>query len=261
MNQTNFQELATKQSIRAPTRVVLTGARSAFIGPNLIFEPYRTAVATILVGLDDDIVLRRPADDVDGLVKRPVVVVPPDTPCELQSHGPIAILFCDALSDNFTEMVQQQTGNQIGALRSLLEDGPRKSAPEFYLGNVFMQLGVVSDRVARPEIMRVISALGREPERFSTVEVAAELAGLSPMRFQHVFTETVGLPFRRYRQWRRMGRVVRALAEGENLTSAAYAAGFSNSAHLSTAFKAMFGLNPSALTTTQVEYFLSDSEF
>lgn len=55
-----------------------------------------------------------------------------------------------------------------------------------------------------------------------------------------------------------MGRVIRELADGGNLTDAA---GFSNSAHLSTAFKAMFGLLPSTLLAGTVEYFLSETEF
>jgi AraC-like DNA-binding protein len=54
---------------------------------------------------------------------------------------------------------------------------------------------------------------------------------------------------------------MRALADGDSLTEAAYTAGFSNSAHLSTAFKAMFWLRPSTLLANQVEYFLTDAEF
>jgi AraC-like DNA-binding protein len=40
---------------------------------------------------------------------------------------------------------------------------------------------------------------------------------------------------------------MRELSRGRSLTEAAYSAGFASSAHLSAAFKAMFGLAPSAL--------------
>lgn len=123
---------------------------------------------------------------------------------------------------------------------------------------VLGQLGVTPNKTIRPEIARVVDALGRKPEIFTNVEIAADLAGLSPMRFQHVFTETLGMPFRRYRQWRRMGRVIRALADGENLTQAAFTSGFASSAHLSTAFKEMFGLRPSDLLANDIECFLAD---
>jgi AraC-like DNA-binding protein len=256
-----FQEPAAQQPSDTPTRIVLTGARSAFIGPNLIVEPYRTAVATIVVGLDGDLSLRRVEDaDVDTR-PTPVVVVPPDTLCELHAVGDIALLFCDALRDDCSAIDLRESTDRIGPLRSLLKKGPEDRSPEVFLRDALERLGIASDRIARPEIMRIVSALGRRPELFANVECAARLAGLSPMRFQHVFTETVGIPFRRYRQWRRMGRVIRALADGENLTGAAYAAGFSNSAHLSSAFKAMFGLRPSTLVAGRTEYFLTDSEF
>ena len=261
MSRRRFQEPAAQQPSDTPTRIVLTGARSAFIGPHLIVEPYRTAVATIVVGLDGDLSLRRVEDaDVDTR-PTPVVVVPPDTLCELHAVGDIALLFCDALRDDCSAIDLRESTDRIGPLRSLLKKGPEDRSPEVFLRDALERLGIASDRIARPEIMRIVSALGRRPELFANVECAARLAGLSPMRFQHVFTETVGIPFRRYRQWRRMGRVIRALADGENLTGAAYAAGFSSSAHLSSAFKAMFGLRPSTLVAGRTEYFLADSEF
>lgn len=261
MSRRRFQKPAAPPSSGAPTRIVLTGARSAFIGPNLIVEPYRTAVATIVVGLDSDISLRRVEGAIVDARPTPVVVIPPDTLCELQADGGIALLFCDALSDDYSAIDLRGSKDQIGPLRALLKKGPEDRSPEVFLRDALGRLGVASDRIARPEIARIVSALGRRPDLFANVECAAELAGLSPMRFQHVFTETVGMPFRRYRQWRRMGRVIRALADGENLTGAAYAAGFSNSAHLSAAFKAMFGLRPSTLVASRTEYFLTDSEF
>ena len=55
-----------------------------------------------------------------------------------------------------------------------------------------------------------------------------------------------------------MGAVIRSLALGKNLTDAAYSSGFSSSAHLSTAFKEMFGLPPSVLIASDVTYYLSE---
>lgn len=80
----------------------------------------------------------------------------------------------------------------------------------------------------------------------SLVQAAAE-AHISPSRLTHLFTGEVGIPFRRYGLWVRLRRAAEHVAGGTNLTRAAVAAGFSDSAHLSRAFKTNFGLSPSAL--------------
>lgn len=258
MEKNSLQKLVIGKNPTCTARVVLTGVRSAFIGPNLIFEAHRTAVATIVIGLDADLALRWIEDEGAEKGRYPVIVIPPGTLCDLQADGDIALLFCDALRDNYSEIDLSGIEQKIQGLRELLKTGPQERSPDCFLEEVFGQLGVISDNATRPEITRVVSALGREPELFMNVEIAADLAGLSSMRFQHVFTETLGMPFRRYRQWRRMGSVIRALAEGKNLTEAAFASGFSNSAHFSTAFKAMFGLRPSDLLGSNVEYYLAD---
>jgi AraC-like DNA-binding protein len=66
--------------------------------------------------------------------------------------------------------------------------------------------------------------------------------------------EAAGVSFRRYRIWRRMAFVALNLSGGRTLTDAAHAAGFASSAHLSFAFKKMFGLAPSALLKAGVAF-------
>jgi len=75
----------------------------------------------------------------------------------------------------------------------------------------------------------------------------AELANITPSRFSHWFVEQTGLPLRSYRKWLRLDMALHRLAHGGNLTAAAHAAGFADSAHLSRTFREMFGMNPAAL--------------
>jgi AraC-like DNA-binding protein len=82
------------------------------------------------------------------------------------------------------------------------------------------------------------------PDEFS-VPAAAAIAGLSPSRFQHLFTQEVGVPFRRYRGWHRLRVAIREAAQGASLTAAAHAAGFADQAHFSRAFRSAFGAPPS----------------
>jgi AraC-like DNA-binding protein len=54
---------------------------------------------------------------------------------------------------------------------------------------------------------------------------------------------------------------MRAIAKGGNLTEAAHSAGFSSSAHLSSAFRQMFGLSPSSLLALGARIDLSGDRF
>ncbi|HEX3763611.1 MAG TPA: helix-turn-helix domain-containing protein [Kofleriaceae bacterium] len=69
-------------------------------------------------------------------------------------------------------------------------------------------------------------------------------AGLSPRQMRHVFARDVGLSMRAYLRWKRVRRAVAAVEQGANLSAAAVAAGFADSAHLSRVFREQFGLAP-----------------
>lgn len=77
-------------------------------------------------------------------------------------------------------------------------------------------------------------------------EIAAA-SGLSPGRLQHRFSAELGLAPRRFRAWHRLVRALDHAVAGGSLTAAALDAGFASPAHLSSAFRASFGLPPSAV--------------
>jgi AraC-like DNA-binding protein len=78
--------------------------------------------------------------------------------------------------------------------------------------------------------------------------------------FRARFEAELGLPFRRYRLWRRMAWVMRTVAAGGTLTEAAHTAGFSSSAHLSSTFKRLFGLTASDLLAWRVAIDVSEDQ-
>ncbi|WP_394832661.1 helix-turn-helix domain-containing protein [Pendulispora rubella] len=98
-----------------------------------------------------------------------------------------------------------------------------------------------------PRVRAAAEAIVREPAAEESAAAFAERAGLSTSRFLHLFQEETSTSFRRYRLWARMLRAGAALTRGGDLTAAAMDAGFSSSAHFSSAFHAMFGLPPSRL--------------
>lgn len=79
------------------------------------------------------------------------------------------------------------------------------------------------------------------------LEEVADAVFLSPSRFQHLFSEEVGLPFRRYVLWRKLARSLVEVGRGSTLSAAAHASGFSDSAHLTRTFYQMFGIPPTAM--------------
>lgn len=83
------------------------------------------------------------------------------------------------------------------------------------------------------------------PVRLASVAAAA---GLSGERYRHLFAQALGLPFRRYLLWRRIARAAGRIRGGEDVTSAAHAVGFADSAHLARTMKAMFGINARQLS-------------
>ncbi|WNV06585.1 AraC family transcriptional regulator [Candidatus Methylospira mobilis] len=98
-----------------------------------------------------------------------------------------------------------------------------------------------SNEVIDPRISQVVEYLLQHGEDLSPITTLAENAGLSSSRFQHLFTEQIGVPFRRYRGWNRIRTAIREIIKGNNFTTAAHIAGFSDSAHFSHEFRKTFG--------------------
>jgi AraC-like DNA-binding protein len=98
-----------------------------------------------------------------------------------------------------------------------------------------------------PGVRRVLRHLASRPAPTdTTLEGLAALAGLSPGRFMHVFTQSVGSPLRHYLLWHKLGRAARAMAAGASASAAAGEAGFADAAHYTRTFRRMFGITPSA---------------
>ena len=73
------------------------------------------------------------------------------------------------------------------------------------------------------------------------------MAFLSPSRFAHLFTQQVGLPFRRYMLWRKLTRAMLAIGKEPTIAAAAHASDFADAAHLTRTFYQMFGIPPSVM--------------
>lgn len=104
-------------------------------------------------------------------------------------------------------------------------------------------------RVMHPGVRRVLRLLQTDPGALedASLESLSAVARLSPSRFMHVFTETVGVPLRPYLAWLRLQRAAGMLASGLKPAAAAAASGFSDAAHLSRTLRRMLGTTPAEL--------------
>lgn len=97
-------------------------------------------------------------------------------------------------------------------------------------------------------VRRVIDYAAAHLDGPLSLASAAESVCLSPSRMRHLFVEQTGLAFKTYVLWLRLLRAVQVYSQGQSLTEAAHAAGFSDSAHFSRVFRRTFGLPATTLT-------------
>jgi len=110
-------------------------------------------------------------------------------------------------------------------------------------------LGERRPRSLHPGVLRVVNYLrdGGLQERQLPATYLSQIAQLSPSRFLHVFTESLGIPLRPYVRWLRVQRAMGALAAGCGITEAAHVAGFSDAAHLTRTLRRTLGQTPGEL--------------
>ena len=107
--------------------------------------------------------------------------------------------------------------------------------------------GTTLPRPSDPRVLAAVQYIGQRAGHTVSLSEVAQAANLSAGRFRHLFVEETGMPLRTYLLWRRLLHVWTLLMQGQTLSSAAHAAGFADSAHLSRTARSMFGLAPSAL--------------
>lgn len=151
------------------------------------------------------------------------------------------------------EVAGEPGGFQIGDRLSAVEPD-RLDTPLELVRSTFDDLlpARPSHPMLSPHVLSALAYLDEAIEEKPGLEAAAAHAGISPSRLTHLFTEQIGIPFRKFVLWLRLRRVVDLVSEGANLTEAAHGAGFSDSAHLSKVFRTNFGQSPSFLLGMEV---------
>jgi AraC-like DNA-binding protein len=185
------------------------------------------------------------------------LLVPPDVEHEIDARGAgVVIAFLDpendlapALLERFGSEITRIGGGVAARWREALRSGPPLDSQRV---DLWVRTELLKDRRPRrmhAGIRRVLQYLRDDnlDRRQTSLSTLAGIAGLSPSRFMHVFTETVGIPLRPYLLWLRVQRAACALTSGSTVTAAAYLAGFSDAPHLARTLRRTLGMTPRQL--------------
>lgn len=135
------------------------------------------------------------------------------------------------------------------SIRQFLEEPPDEAGTAQVVDAIVRQFcrGIPQQLALDDRIVRALEFIQSQDARVIGLDEVAGKVFLSPSRFAHLFSEEVGIPFRRYLLWRRLTRAMVLVSRGDTLSRAAHAAGFSDAAHFTRTFVQMFGIPPSAM--------------
>lgn len=223
-----------------------------------VVPPHAHHAIQIVIGLDGETGLLGP----DGQwVRHRGLIVAADVAHQFDPAGAmLAMIFVDPETRNgdwlrrslrapVATIPEGRLDQVLPALRELWEE-PR-DAPEtarlIHSAVRALCVGPPPVYAVDPRILRALEVIrGMDALKIAQDEIARAVF-LSPSRFAHLFSDEVGLPFRRYVLWRRLTRAMLAVGRGNTLSAAAHLSGFSDSAHLTRACVQMFGMPPSAM--------------
>jgi AraC-like DNA-binding protein len=93
-------------------------------------------------------------------------------------------------------------------------------------------------------VQAAIDLIRDKPDRNFSQDYLAAKVDLSPSRFLHLFRQHTGVPYRRFRMWKRLVITMEKLNAADTMTRAALDSGFADATHFSHCFRDTFGVNP-----------------
>jgi AraC-like DNA-binding protein len=249
------------------------GTRALYLGPSLRLSAHRNAVAVLAVALEAPFELaldpRRPQA---GHRRCTAALIEPNRLHQINAGaGDYAFIYLDPFSSELKALRARCAEQQADAcfalagedaLRTALRHLPRsatawadEAARSQHLAPLEAALLGEAIPAAKGDarVRQLVTCLHAQPDDVRDLADWAAALGVSESRLQHLVKQETGLPFRRLRLWMRLRAAVlsasgrAAGSTGADLTRAALDAGLASSAHLSAAFREMFGMSPTAL--------------
>jgi AraC-like DNA-binding protein len=256
----------------SPIRMVSWGARVLYLGPSFELSAHRNVVGVLCVCLDQQMEVFTGAGLLrgEGILCRSAYIEPGTRHRIDFAPGRIACLYVDRESDDPARIQSQmrQAGagvwtdhagldGMVEALKDLAEGRLPREQRRATLAQAY-GLADAGEGCGDERVSRAIRMILDDPAQPHRASVLARKVGLSESRFRHAFREAAGVTLKRFRVWARVGAAMKAVHQGANLTVAAHEAGFSSSAHFSSAYRAMFGMTPSAFVAVAQSHTTGD---
>lgn len=239
-------------------RMILAPGRMIYTGPLGSTEEHSHHAHQLVVGISSEVTVR---DSTGSLQSSRYTLIPADVPHALLGAGQSGmVMYVDADGLVGRRIVERfghaRRANEWSGICTALEgcspitDMPARDTVRF--GDALLRTLVEPDdevEARHPAVSRALKVVAtrirERPDVRVDMAAVAKAVGLSPSRLSHVFGRQVGIPFRGYVLWHRLMLAAEEVRAGATLTSAAHAAGFTDSAHLHHVFKRMFGVAPS----------------
>lgn len=232
--------------------------RTFFLG--VLPEPRQVSQAAPMLAVSLDRPMRVQAENCGvDIVCHSVLFRSGQQVCTDSANGVVALCYLDPFGQDYanlaTVMTEVQDGMYVclqeeqsfqGAFADVLRETPTPEALYALLDQLFPQdtanQSPVDQRVEQV-VRRIKSSVA---DNLSLTELAGEV-DLSVPRLVELFKKHLGVPIRRYRQWHRLYVTAVGVAQGNSLTEASIAAGFTDSSHFSNTFRTMLGMKPSTV--------------
>lgn len=205
-------------------------------------RPHQHVAASLLVALEGNLTV-----SLDGQVlQQPLVRVPPEVSQSLHCDEPLAVMHLDPDESGWWALQAAgcDTDLPLEVLRSSLQrlaDGQPRCSDAVEFIQQLRQLAPVT-----PPDARVLAACQQLREDNSLdLDTLAAAANLSASRFRRLFSEQLGVTFKRYVLHLKCQRALTLWESGMTLTELAVAAGFYDQPHLNRTLRAMFDALPS----------------
>jgi len=237
-------------------RLYLWHGRALIVGPGIDSTPHAHFAAQLTLGLERPFRVRLGPEQ--PWVETQAAIFAPNQQHQLDCGGTV-------VAHLFVELAQRQqaTITQVSAQYHVLPDfaAVRAAIEAARVGRLELD---AAERAAQqwlccalpdalepygydPRIAKALDWIAANPGVQPSGALLAAKVHLSESRFTHLFRQQTGLSLSRYLLWLRLFEGVAAVADGDNMTSAAHRAGFADLAHMSRSFRSTFGVVPSEL--------------
>lgn len=182
-------------------------------------------------------------------------LVRPDAMHEVEARdGTVLIGFIEAESELGAALCEEIRGviaavnpHRVAQWRETIGSPPARAGVVRWVNDSLLQRRrpVALDARLRRVVSHVRSHLGTGDSL--SLKALAAVAGMSPSRFMHLFTQSLGVPVRPYIRWLRLQHAACELMDGATASMAAHRAGFADAAHMTRTFRFMLGTTPTDL--------------